>query len=202
MEKRSWVHPLMRTACPHVPPSAGKPETPVDDVYRSLAGFVRMPRVPQDDAAFVNSSGGLFPPQYRIEDVTANFREAVRRAKRLAQSPLAKRIPGFTGERLRGRAARGAARPASSSRTVWTLVVLISLGACSSSTIFFSRPMSPRHDRHRLFTPESLGFFGSLELVRVSGFDLRVLHVRRIVGCVVASPTRPTLRRKAVFTCH
>ncbi len=100
MEKRSWVHPLdengVRHTYHHLP---GSLKRLVDDVYRSLAGFVRdAGGYRKTDAAFVEFIwADFFRRNIAIEDVTANFREAVRRAKRLAQSPLAKRIPGFTG---------------------------------------------------------------------------------------------------------
>lgn len=100
MEKRSWVHPLdengVRHTYHHLP---GSLKRLVDDVYRSLAGFVRdAGGFRKTDAAFVEFIwADFFRRNIAIEDVTANFREAVRRAKRLAQSPLAKRIPGFTG---------------------------------------------------------------------------------------------------------
>ena len=100
MEKRSWVHPLdengVRHTYHHLP---GNLKRLVDDVYRSLAGFVRdAGGFRKTDAAFVEFIwADFFRRNIAIEDVTANFRDAVRRAKRLAQSPLAKRIPGFTG---------------------------------------------------------------------------------------------------------
>ena len=100
MEKRSWVHPLdengVRHTYHHLP---GSLKRLVDDVYRSLAGFVRdAGGFRKTDAAFVEFIwADFFRRNIAIEDVTANFRDAVRRAKRLAQSPLAKRIPGFTG---------------------------------------------------------------------------------------------------------
>ena len=100
MEKRSWVHPLdengVRHTYQHLPSSLGKL---VDDVYRSLAGFVRdAGGYRKTDAAFVEFIwADFFRRNIAIEDVTQDFRAAVRRAKRLAQSPLAKRIPGFTG---------------------------------------------------------------------------------------------------------
>jgi hypothetical protein len=100
MEKRSWVHPLdkngVRHTYHHLPGGLNKL---VDDVYRSLAGFVRdAGGFRKTDAAFVEFIwADFFRRNIAIEDVTTDFRAAVRRAKRLAQSPLAKRIPGFTG---------------------------------------------------------------------------------------------------------
>jgi hypothetical protein len=100
MERRSWVHPLdengVRHTYHHLPESLRKLG---DDVYRSLAGFVRdAGGFRKTDAAFVEFIwADFFRRNIAIEDVSADFRAAVRRAKRLAQSPLARRIPGFTG---------------------------------------------------------------------------------------------------------
>jgi hypothetical protein len=100
MEKRSWVHPLdehgVRHTYQHLPGSLKKL---ADDVYRSLAGFVRdAGGFRKTDAAFVEFVwADFFRRNIAVEEVTADFRAAVRRGKRLAQSPLAKRIPGFIG---------------------------------------------------------------------------------------------------------
>ena len=100
MNKRSWVHPLDENGVRHsyslLPGSLMKL---VDDVYRSLAGFVRdAGGFRKTDAAFVEFIwADFFRRNIAIEEVTSDFRGAVRHAKRLAQSPLAKRIPGFTG---------------------------------------------------------------------------------------------------------
>jgi hypothetical protein len=100
MEKRSWVHPLdengVRHTYHHLPGSLKKL---VDDVYRSLAGFVRdAGGFRKTDAAFVEFIwADFFRRNVAVEDVITDFRAAVRRAKRLAKSPLAKRIPGYTG---------------------------------------------------------------------------------------------------------
>ena len=100
MNNRSWVHPLDENGVRHsysfLPGSLKKL---TDDVYRSLAGFVRdAGGFRKTDAAFVEFVwADFFRRNIAIEEVTANFLGAVRRAKRLAQSPLAKRIPGFTG---------------------------------------------------------------------------------------------------------
>jgi hypothetical protein len=100
MEERSWVHPLdqngVRHTYHHLP---GSLKHLVDDVYRSLAGFVRdAGGFRKTDAAFVEFVwADYFRRNIAIEDVTADFAKAVRHAKRLAKSPLAKRIPGFIG---------------------------------------------------------------------------------------------------------
>jgi hypothetical protein len=100
MEKRSWVHPLDQNGVRHtyhlLP---GSLKHLVDDVYRSLAGFVRdAGGFRKTDAAFVEFIwADYFRRNIAIEDVIADFASAVRHAKRLARSPLAKRIPGYTG---------------------------------------------------------------------------------------------------------
>jgi hypothetical protein len=100
MNERSWVHPLDENGVRHsysfLPESLKKL---VDDVYRSLAGFVRdAGGFRKTDAAFVEFIwADFFRRNIAIEEVTSDFRGAVRHARRLAQSPLAKRIPGFTG---------------------------------------------------------------------------------------------------------
>jgi hypothetical protein len=100
MNKRSWVHPLDENGVRHsysfLPESLKKL---VDDVYRSLAGFVRdAGGFRKTDAAFVEFVwADFFRRNIAIEEVTSDFRGAVRHAKRLAQSPLAKRIPGYAG---------------------------------------------------------------------------------------------------------
>ena len=100
MNKRSWVHPLDENGVRHsysfLPENLKKL---VDDVYRSLAGFVRdAGGFRKTDAAFVEFVwADFFRRNIAIEEVTSDFRGAVRHAKRLAQSPLAKRIPGYAG---------------------------------------------------------------------------------------------------------
>lgn len=100
MDRRSWVHPLDGNGVRHryhrLPNSLRKL---VDDVYRSLAGFVRdAGGFRKTDAAFVEFVwADFFRRNIAVEDVTSDFSAAVRRAKRLAKSPLAKRIPGFIG---------------------------------------------------------------------------------------------------------
>jgi len=100
MNKNSWVHPLDRNGVRHdyrfIPKRLTKLE---DDVYRSLAGFVRdAGGFKKTGAAFVEFVwADFFRRNLAIEEVEADFRSAVREAKRLAKSPLAKRIPGYTG---------------------------------------------------------------------------------------------------------
>ena len=69
----------------------------VDDVYRSLAGFVRdaggYEKTHTAFAEFIWAD--FFRRNIAIEDVSADFQAAVKQGLRLARSPLAKRIPGF-----------------------------------------------------------------------------------------------------------
>jgi len=90
-----------------------------------------------------------------------------------------------------------------SSRTVWTLVVLISLGGVFEFyDLFFTAYIAPGMIGSRLFTPESLGFFGSLELVRVAGFGTFVFctFAGLWVGVVAFGHSADRFGRKAVFT--
>jgi hypothetical protein len=100
MNKQFWVHPLdqngVRHRYEHIPRDVSKL---VDDVYRSLAGFVR------DSGGFRKTTAAFaefiwadyFRRNIAIEDVRKDFAAAMRHAKRLAKSPRAKRIPGYKG---------------------------------------------------------------------------------------------------------
>jgi hypothetical protein len=98
MNKNSWVHPLDQNGVRHryvsIPSRLNKL---VDDVYRSLAGFVRdaggFEKTRTAFAEFIWAD--FFRRNVSIEDLTADFDRAVRHAQRLARSPLAKGIPGF-----------------------------------------------------------------------------------------------------------
>jgi hypothetical protein len=98
MDQRSWVHPLDEHGVRHcysfIPSRLAEL---TDDVYRSLAGFVRdAGGFRKVDAAFVEFIwADYFRRNIAIEDVDDNFKAAVRRAKHLAKSPHAKRIPGY-----------------------------------------------------------------------------------------------------------
>jgi hypothetical protein len=100
MNERLWVHPLDEHGVRHeygfIPANLKKL---ADDVYRSLAGFVRdRGGFKKTDAAFVEFVwADFFRRNIAIEDVKANFRKAVGEGMRLARSPLAKPIPGYTG---------------------------------------------------------------------------------------------------------
>ena len=100
MDKNQWVHPLdhngIRHVYSHIPCHL---DQLVDDVYRSLAGYVRdeggYDKTPTAFAEFIWAD--FFRRNVAIEDLTADFHKSVQRGVRLARSPIAKRIPGFKG---------------------------------------------------------------------------------------------------------
>jgi putative MFS transporter len=90
-----------------------------------------------------------------------------------------------------------------SSRTVWTVVVLISLGGVFEFyDLFFTAYVAPGMVGSRLFTPESLGFFASLKVLRVSGFGTFVFSTFAglWVGVIAFGHSADRFGRKAVFT--
>jgi len=101
MEEKSWVHPLDEHGVRHIysriPSTIG---SLVDDVYRSLAGFVRdaggYDKTPTAFAEFIWAD--FFRRNVPVELLTADFHAAVRVALPLAQGRLAKRIPGYNGK--------------------------------------------------------------------------------------------------------
>ena len=98
MDKNLWVHPLDENGVRHgysaIPSHL---EKLADDAYRSLAGYVRnaggYDKTPTAFAEFVWAD--FFRRSIPIEDVKADFHAAVRTALSLAQSRLAKGLPGF-----------------------------------------------------------------------------------------------------------
>jgi hypothetical protein len=98
MDKNLWVHPLdengVRRRYASIPRHL---KDLVDDVYRSLAGYVRdaggYEKTKTAFAEFIWAD--YFRRNVAIEDVRANFGDAVKAARRLARSPHAKGIPGF-----------------------------------------------------------------------------------------------------------
>ncbi len=98
MDKESWVHPLDQNGVRHryemIPRTLDKL---VDDVYRSIAGFVRdaggYDKTATAFAEFIWAD--FFRRNIAVEDVIADFDGAVNRGRELARSPIAKRIPGF-----------------------------------------------------------------------------------------------------------
>jgi hypothetical protein len=95
------VHPLDENGVRHyyaaIPGSLSKL---VDDVYRSLAGYVRdaggYDKTPTAFAEFVWAD--FFRRNIAIETVRSDFQTAVRAGSSLAHSKWAKNIPGFNGK--------------------------------------------------------------------------------------------------------
>lgn len=98
MDQHRWVHPLDENGVRHyygsIPKHLGKL---IDDVYRSLAGYVRnaggYEKTPTAFAEFVWAD--FFRRSIAIEDVTADFASAVKNALVLAQTDDAKGMPGY-----------------------------------------------------------------------------------------------------------
>lgn len=100
MDKRCWVHPLDQNGVRHYYSSIPHHlEALVDDVYRSLAGYVRdaggYQKTPTAFAEFVWAD--FFRRNVAIEDVQKDFDAAVKRALLIAQSEMAHRLPGYCG---------------------------------------------------------------------------------------------------------
>jgi hypothetical protein len=101
MDKHSWVHPLDENGVRHhyrlIPKHLDKL---IDDVYRSLAAYVRnaggYEKTPTAFAEFVWAD--FFRRSIPIEDVTADFSAAVKTAIPLARSALAAGLPGYKGK--------------------------------------------------------------------------------------------------------
>lgn len=90
-----------------------------------------------------------------------------------------------------------------SSRTIWTIIVLISLGGVFEFyDLFLTAYVAPGMLRSDLFTPVSLGFFSSLQMVRVSGFGTFVFctFAGLWVGVAAFGHAADRFGRKAVFT--
>jgi len=101
MNKSLWVHPLDANGVRHyysaIPDHLDKL---IDDPYRSLAGYVRdaggYDKTPTAFAEFIWAD--FFRRNVPIEDVQSDFKTAVQVALPLAQSHLAKGIPGFNAK--------------------------------------------------------------------------------------------------------
>ncbi len=101
MNDNQWVHPLDENGVRHcystLPDSLGKL---VDDVYRSLAGYVRdahgYDKTPTAFAEFIWAD--FFRRNIAIETVQADFKTAVKEGISLAQGRWAKHIPGYNGK--------------------------------------------------------------------------------------------------------
>jgi hypothetical protein len=98
MEKESWVHPLDQHGVKHryafIPKTLDKL---LDDVYRSVAGFVRdaggYDKTHTAFAEFIWAD--YFRRNIAVEDVLEDFAGAVKQGMALARDPRAKRIPGY-----------------------------------------------------------------------------------------------------------
>jgi hypothetical protein len=101
MNDNQWVHPLDENGVRHfysmIPDRLGKL---VDDVYRSLAGYVRdahgYDKTPTAFAEFIWAD--FFRRNIPVEAVRADFSTAVRAGISLAQSKWAKNIPGYNSK--------------------------------------------------------------------------------------------------------
>jgi MFS transporter, putative metabolite:H+ symporter len=90
-----------------------------------------------------------------------------------------------------------------SSRAVWTIVLLISLGCVFEFyDLFFTAYVAPGMVDSGLFTPDSLGVFASLKVIRVAGFGTFVFSTFAGLwfGVVVLGQAADRFGRKAVFT--
>ena len=89
------------------------------------------------------------------------------------------------------------------SRTVWTIVVLISLGGLFEFyDLFFTGYVAPGMIRSGLFEPQSLGFFASLAGLQIAGFGTFVFSTFAglWVGVVIFSQAADRYGRRPVFT--
>jgi putative MFS transporter len=90
-----------------------------------------------------------------------------------------------------------------SSRTLWTIVVLISFGCVFEFyDLFFTAYVAPGMIDGGLFTPESLGAFAALSIIRVAGFGTFVFctFAGLWFGVVAFGQAADRFGRKAVFT--
>ena len=90
-----------------------------------------------------------------------------------------------------------------SSRALWTIVLLISLGSVFEFyDLFFSAYVAPGMVATGLFTPQSLGVFGSLKALQVAGFGTFVFSTFAglWVGVVMLGQAADLFGRKSVFT--
>ncbi len=101
MNENLWVHPLDDTGTRHVyaqiPVQLGKL---VDDIYRSLAGYVRdaggYDKTPTAFAEFIWAD--FFRRNIPVETVRTDFHTAVQAGVSLAHGKWARHIPGYNGK--------------------------------------------------------------------------------------------------------
>ena len=89
------------------------------------------------------------------------------------------------------------------SRAVWTIVVLISLGAVFEFyDLFFTAYVAPGMLKSGLFTPDSLGIFASLQFIEVAGVGTFVFSTFAglWIGVVALGHAADRYGRKSVFT--
>jgi len=90
-----------------------------------------------------------------------------------------------------------------SSRTVWTIVLLISLGGVFEFyDLFFTAYVAPGMVKTGLFTPASLGVFAALKAIKVAGFGTFVFSTFAglWLGVTLLGQAADMFGRKAVFT--
>jgi putative MFS transporter len=110
-------------------------------------------------------------------------------------------VPGWSAAASADIAARLDRLP--SSRTVWTIVLLISLGGVFEFyDVFFTAYVGPGMLESGLFTAQSLGFFARLAAIRVAGLGTFVFSTFAGLwfGVVVLGQAADRFGRKAVFT--
>jgi len=101
MNENLWVHPLDENGVRHnysmLPDKLGKL---IDDVYRSLAGYVRdaggFDKTPTAFAEFIWAD--FFRRNIAVETVRSDFQTAVQAGISLSRSKWAKNIPGYNGK--------------------------------------------------------------------------------------------------------
>jgi putative MFS transporter len=89
------------------------------------------------------------------------------------------------------------------SRTVWSIVFLISLGGVFEFyDLFFTAYVAPGMVKTGLFTPQSLGVFAALKAIKVAGFGTFVFatFIGLWLGVVAFGQAADRFGRKTVFT--